>query len=118
MGGIESWSIDVLFAKRSWSVLAPTCVRIVTGRALIICYEKTHMRMISMDTKLNNLKGRRIRLLHTDNPHNKMRYGTLGTIIGVHHESNDNDEIAVLVKLDNGPRVTLFTAGDLFAFVD
>lgn len=72
-----------------------------------------------MDTKLKNLIGRRIRLLHTDNPHNKLKYGTIVTIIGIHHDVLDeDDEIAILVRRDNGSTVTLFTPGDLFAFVD
>ena len=72
-----------------------------------------------MEANLSNLIGRQIRLLHTHNRYNKMKYGEIATIIGTHHDVRDNeDEIAVLVELDNGSRVTLFTPGDLFAFVD
>ena len=71
-----------------------------------------------MDTKLNNLKGRRVRLLHTDNPYNKMKYGAVGTITGICVVSEEDDEIAVLVMLDDGSNATLFTPGDMFAFVD
>ena len=74
---------------------------------------------MSEDTKLSNLKGRRIRLLYTDDTHSKLNYGKVGTIEGVARELSDSDDnIAVLVRWDNGSHDTLITPGDLFAFVD
>ena len=77
------------------------------------------MRTNEMGTKLGNLRGRRIRFLHTDNPYNKMKYGATGTIIGVQHDVMDEDDaITLLVKLDDGSNVTLISPRDMFEFVD
>ena len=66
------------------------------------------------ETKLKNLIGRRIRLLHTDNPYTKLRRGDLGTITDI--TITPWEQIQVWCKWDNGSRLAMIPPRDMFDF--
>ena len=69
-----------------------------------------------MDTKLRNLIGRRIRLIHTDDAYTKLHFGSTGTIEDVATLSWGG--IQVWCKWDEGSNLALIPPTDLFEFVD
>jgi hypothetical protein len=64
---------------------------------------------------LSNLVGRRVRLLHTDDPYTALKYGSLGTITEI--SFSPWGEIRVWCKWDDGDRLAMVADKDLFEFV-
>jgi Domain of unknown function (DUF4314) len=71
--------------------------------------------MTNMDSKFRNLIGRRIRLLHTDDPYTKLHFGSLGTIQDI--TRTPWDDIQVWCKWDEGSSLALIPGKDMFEFV-
>ena len=69
-----------------------------------------------MNADMSNLIGRRIRLLHAEDPDNKLKYGSLGTIKDI--AITPHEEIVVWVKWYNGSNLALIHPLDSFEFVD
>ena len=68
-----------------------------------------------MDAKFRNLIGRRIRLLHTDDPYTKLHFGSVGTIQDI--TRTPWDDIQVWCKWDEGSSLALIPGKDMFEFV-
>ena len=68
-----------------------------------------------MEADLSNLIGRRIRLLHTDDPYTKLHYGSLGTIKDIW--VTRWHEFQVWVEWDSDSGVSLVLPLDSFEFV-
>jgi Domain of unknown function (DUF4314) len=62
-----------------------------------------------------NLVGRRIRLLHTDDPYTRLHYGSLGTIHDI--TSTPWGDVQVWCKWDEGSSLALIAGKDSFEFV-
>ena len=68
------------------------------------------------DSELKNLIGRRVRLIHTDDPYTKLKYGSLGTINDI--SSTPWGDIQVWVKWDSGSGLAMIMGQDVFEFAD
>lgn len=66
------------------------------------------------NTKLSNLIGRRIRLLHTDDPYTKLHFGSLGTIEDI--TITPWGDYQVWCRWDEGSRLALIPGKDMFEF--
>lgn len=67
------------------------------------------------ENPLSNLIGRRIRLLHTDDPYTTLKYGDLGTISAI--EITRLGDVQVWCHWDNGSGLALIAGRDVFEFV-
>jgi hypothetical protein len=68
------------------------------------------------ETKLKNLIGRRIRLLHTDDPYTTLKFGSLGTVTDI--TITPDGQYQVWCKWDNGSGLALLPGTDMFEFVE
>jgi uncharacterized protein DUF4314 len=65
---------------------------------------------------LSNLIGRRVRLLHTDDPYTSLKYGSIGTITDITFTRYGDTQ--VWCNWDDGSRMALLADKDLFEFVE
>ena len=69
-----------------------------------------------MINTLRNLIGRRIRLLHTDDPYTKLHYGSRGTVEDI--TTTPAGDIQIWCSWDEGSTLALIPSKDSFEFVD
>jgi hypothetical protein len=67
------------------------------------------------DANLTNLVGRRIRLLHTDDPYTTLHFGSVGTIEDI--AKLPWGDIQVWCKWDEGSHLALLPGRDSFEFI-
>jgi len=65
---------------------------------------------------LSNLIGRRIRLLDTDDPYTKLKYGSLGTITDITYTPWGDAQ--VWVNWDSGSKLAMLPGKDVFEFIE
>ena len=64
------------------------------------------------------LKGKRIKLIHTDDPYTELKSGDMGTVELVNHSDSGFMESQVFVHWDNGSNLMMLMGKDRFEITE